>query len=111
MARTQPSESEIQAAICEYLTFRRRFFVRLNNIAAPYRDTKGELRFRKMGKYARPGLADILVVKDGRAIFLEVKREGGKHSPEQVNFGSDAIVAGARYHLVRSVAEVLTIGL
>jgi hypothetical protein len=42
------------------------FFVRLNNIPALYRDGEGSLHFRKMGKGARPGLSDILVVKDGR---------------------------------------------
>ena len=79
MART--SETEIQSAICEYLTLKRHFFVRLNNIPAAFRDRTGALQFRKMGKYARPGLLDILVVKDGRAIFLEVKAEKGKQSP------------------------------
>jgi hypothetical protein len=53
------------------------FFVRLNNIAALYRDRKGALQFRKMRKCARPGLSDILVVNNGRAIFLEVKKEDG----------------------------------
>lgn len=78
---------------------------------AAFRDRTGALQFRKMGKYARHGLADILVVKDGRAIFLEVKAEIGKQSPEQIDFGSDAIVAGAAYHVVRSIEEVQEIGI
>jgi hypothetical protein len=32
-------------------------------------DGAGVKRLRPMGKYARRGLADILVVKEGRAIF------------------------------------------
>jgi hypothetical protein len=64
-----------------------------------------------MGKYARPGLSDSLVVKDGRAIFLEGKREDGKLSPEQKDFGSDAILAGATYHVVRSIDDVQHTGL
>ncbi len=75
MARTKETETQIQAAICDYLTLRKVFFVRLNNIPALYRDGEGSLRVRKMGKYARPGPSDILVVKDGRAIFLGVKVE------------------------------------
>lgn len=94
MPKTTARESDIQSAICEYLTLKRLFFVRLNNIPAAYRDNDGALRFRKVGKYARPDLADILVVKDGRAIFLEVKTETGKQSPEQKDFGRNAIAAG-----------------
>lgn len=104
MARTP--EGEVQNAICEYLTLKRVFFVRLNNIPAAFRDRTGTLQFRKMGKYARPGLADILVVKDGRPIFLEVKAAKGKQSPEQIDFGMDARAAGAAYHVVRSINDV-----
>jgi hypothetical protein len=109
MARTL--ETEIQSAICEYLTLRRLFFVRLNNIPGLYIDASGQKRFRKMGKYARVGLADILVVKDGHAIFLEVKSETGRPSKDQLDFGRDAIAAGAEYRVVRSVDDVQAVGL
>ena len=109
MARTP--EGERQAAICEYLTVKRVFFVRLNNIPALYRDKTGALQFRKMGKYARPGLSDILVVKDGRAIFLEVKDEKGKLSDEQLEFSRAAILAGADYYVVRTIDDLIAIGL
>ncbi|TQF26286.1 hypothetical protein UNPF46_34600 [Bradyrhizobium sp. UNPF46] len=109
MARTK--ETEIQSAICEYLTLSGVFFVRLNNIPALYRDRKGGLQFRKMGKYACLGLSDILVVKDGQAIFLEVKREDGKQSPEQIDFEAYVKRAGAQYHVVRSIDEVVKLNL
>jgi hypothetical protein len=111
MARTKETETQIQAAIYDYLTLRKIFFVRLNNIPAIHRDSTGSLQFRKMGKYARPGLSDILVVKDGRAIFLEVKAKKGKQSPEQIDFGSDAILAGGQYHVIRSIEDVQAIRL
>jgi hypothetical protein len=109
MAKNNP-ESVIQSAICEYLALRHAFFIRLNNIPGLYMDATGQKRFRKMGKYARHGLADILVIKDGRPIFLEVKSEKGKPSPDQITFGTDAIKAGAAYHIVRSIQNVQTIG-
>jgi hypothetical protein len=109
MARTP--EGEVQNAICEYLTLRRVFFVRLNNIPSFYIDHTGAKRFRKMGKYARLGLADILAVKDGKAIFLEVKSEAGRPSKDQLDFGRDAIAAGAEYRVVRSIDEVQAAGL
>jgi hypothetical protein len=57
------------------------------------------------------GLADLLVVKDGHAIFLEVKSETGRSSKDQLNFGRDAIAAGADYRVVRSIEEVQAVGL
>jgi hypothetical protein len=99
-------ETEIQRVICDYLALKRYFFVRLNNIPALYRGDAGELRFRKMGKYARPGLADILVVHKGKAIFLEVKNDTGKQSADQIDFGSDAILVGAQYLLYRKYEDL-----
>lgn len=104
-------ETEIQSTICEYLTLRRLFFVRLNNIPGLYIDGGGQKRFRKMGKYARAGLADILVVKNGHAIFLEVKSETGRPSKDQLDFGRDAIAAGADFRIVRSIDDVQAAGL
>jgi hypothetical protein len=109
VARTP--EGEIQAAICDYLTLRRVFFVRLNNIPAMYRDDAGSLRFRKMGKYARPGLSDILAVKGGRAIFIEVKTKDGKLSDEQHEFGRDVVLAGSEYIVARGIEDVERAGL
>jgi hypothetical protein len=57
------------------------------------------------------GLADILVVKHGRAIFLEVKSEKGKQSPSQLDFERAAFKAEADYHLVRSIDDVQRLGL
>jgi hypothetical protein len=87
------------------------FFVRLNNIPGLYVDASGQKRFRKMGKYARLGLADILAVRDGKAMFLEVKSETGRPSRDQLDFGQDAIAAGAEYRVVRSIEEVQQAGL
>lgn len=61
--------------------------------------------------YARAGLADILVVKDGHAIFLEVKSDTGRPSKDQLDFGPDAIASEADYWVVRSIDEVQAIGL
>lgn len=69
------SESEVQAAICDYLAAKRIFFVRLNNIPGFFIGKDGRKQFRSLGKYARKGMSDILAIKNGRAIFIEVKRE------------------------------------
>jgi hypothetical protein len=56
-------------------------------------------------------VADILAIKDARPIFIEVKREGGKQSPEQKEFEDDVRSADAAYHVVRSIDDVQAIGL
>ena len=105
-------ETEVQSAICEYLTAKRLFFVRLNNIPASYLDRNENFRFRKLGKYAVPGLADILVIKNGHPYFIEVKRpKGGVISPEQHEFMRVAIIAGATYFIAKSIDDVQAQGL
>ena len=47
----------------------------------------------------------------GRFIGLEVTRFGARQSPEQRSFEDVATVAGARYHIVRSIDDVQKLGL
>lgn len=58
-----------------------------------------------MGVHA--GFSDLLVLSDGRALFLEVKSASGRLSPAQADF-RDAIQAqGFAWALVRSPKEAL----
>jgi hypothetical protein len=104
-------ESEVQSAILEYLTLRGHFVLRLNNIPGFYLDAGGNKRFRKMGKYVRRGLADILIIRTGEPIFIEVKSETGKLSEEQHAFGRDVVKAGGMYIIARSIDDVQRHGL
>lgn len=100
-------ERDIQLAICDYLALRRYFFWRANTIPAPAKDGG----FRAMPKYGMTGVPDIIVVKDGRFIGLEVKRPGGKVSEAQAEFARACMRAGGRYEVVRSVDDVQRVGL
>ena len=64
-------------------------------------------RLKKMG--LRSGVADIVIVKDSRAYFLELKRPGGKWSASQQLFAGDCYLAGARYAVAYSFDEALKI--
>ena len=64
-----------------------------------------------MPKYTMKGLPDIIVVKDGKFIGLEVKTDTGRLSTDQVEFGRAAKNAGARYEVVRSIEDVQKLGL
>jgi len=111
VARTEATESEIQSAICEYLTARRVFFIRLNNIPASFIDGRGARQFRSLGKYARLGTADLLVIKGGCPIFIEVKRADARQSADQIEFQHDVAKAGGYYHVARSIDDVQALGL
>lgn len=102
--RLEPLEKEIQAAICDYLIFRRHFFWR-NNTGAFETKSGGFVRFGAKGS------PDIILIFQGRAYFLEVKRKSGVMSLDQESFAEAAKAAGARYHVVRSVDDVRRLGL
>lgn len=105
-------EKEIQNTICEYLSLKMRqgklMFWR-NNTVGMY-DPKQQV-FRAMPKYALKGVADIIVIKDGFAIFLEVKRKGTKQSPDQIAFEKLVKANSGEYYVVRSLEDVQEVGL
>lgn len=94
--------------MCEYLTLRKHFFYRQNN--TPIFDIKRQA-FRAQPKYTPKGIADILVIKDGFAIFLEVKRPKTYQSKEQKVFEQMCKDAGAEYYTVRSIDDLKEVGL
>lgn len=102
------TESNIQSAICEYLAAKRYFFWRSNNI--PAFDWRSN-QFRRLPKHTMRGLPDIIIIRQGRFIGLEVKRKGTKQSEHQVAFEKLCSEAGGAYHVVRSIEDVQAIGL
>src|SRR5438874_1895384 len=98
----------ISSTAFAYLAARHCFALRLNN--QPIYDARRQI-FRSLPKHTPRGLSDILAIKDGRVYFLEVKGEKGRPSQDQLDFGRRVILAGAAYHVVRSIDEVQTLGL
>ncbi len=105
-------EVDIQKTICEYLTVRMRqkklMFSRVNN--TPIFDT-GRQAFRAMPKFTLQGFADIIIVKEGWAIFLEVKTTKGRQSDGQKEFERLVKENSGEYHVVRSLQDVIDLGL
>lgn len=103
------SETQIQSSICEYLARRKHLFHRANQI--PVYDVKRGT-YRAFPKYSLKGFPDILVLTDGGfAVFLEVKAQKGRQSPEQKEFQKRCEEKGCEYHVVRSIDDVRNIGL
>lgn len=104
---TEPLEKDIQSAICDYLAIKNHFFWRQNVIPAM---TPGG-SMRRLPKYVKKGVPDIIVIKDGFFIGLEVKRKGGQQSDSQKEFEKGLKEAGGEYYVVRSIDDVINIGL
>lgn len=101
-------ETDIQAAICGYLSLKRYFFWRANT--APIFDkTRGA--FRAMPKYGRKGVSDILLLKEGVLHAIEVKTDTGRLSPDQKLFKEDIERHGGIYLVAQSIDDVTAIGL
>jgi hypothetical protein len=103
---TQPKEAQIQLAICDYLALKKLFFWR-QNTGGVY-DAKAGFH-RPMPKYSMNGVPDIIVIKNGQFIGLEVKRPKSKPSDHQLEFQKQCILNKAEYYIVRSIDDVMKI--
>lgn len=101
-------EKEIQMAICDYLALKKYFFWRQNTGAILNRKTGN---FMSMPKYSINGVPDIILIRGGQFIGLEVKRPKGIQSDSQKEFERLCLKNGASYFIVTSVDDVQKIGL
>jgi len=60
-----------------------------------------------VGMGVHPGFADLMVLCDGRVLFLELKSLKGKLSPEQEAFRDAVLAQGHAWALVRSLDDAL----
>ena len=60
-----------------------------------------------VGMGVHPGFADLIVLCEGRVLFLELKSLKGRLSPEQEAFRDTALAQGFGWALVRSVDDAL----
>jgi hypothetical protein len=101
-------ETDIQGSICDYLALKRYFFWRTNT--TPIFDSRRKA-FRAMPKYARKGVSDILLLKEGILHAIEVKTDKGMLSFDQKQFQDDVEAHGGIYLITHSIDDVVAIGL
>lgn len=102
-----PRESEIQKDVLNYLKILKEglfhfdyFRMNLGGVMHSF----GQNIIRK--KNPNEGMADILVLYEGRAIWIEVKRPKlGRQSESQKNFERRCIESGCIYKIVTSVED------
>lgn len=82
-------ESDIQAAIKEYLQWTGWFCVKIHQSLGSYR-----------------GIADLYAIRDGQSVWIEVKTPKGSLSKHQLQFQADIEGHGGTYIVARSVDDV-----
>jgi len=83
-------ESYIRKAICDYLCIRRWLVFPV---------VQGPLSY--------PGISDLIAVKAGRTVFVEVKTSTGRLSAAQEAFRQAITDAGGEYIVARSIEDVM----
>lgn len=83
------TESDIQAAIKEYLQWHGWMVVKIH---------------QSLGSYK--GIADLYALKDGVHVWIEVKMPKGRLSEHQEKFRQDVISHGGAYIVARSIEDV-----
>ena len=103
-------ESDVLRSVCEYLELKGHFFWRTNNIpVSTWRG--GKQVYFNLPKYTPRGLPDIMIVRDGWFIALEIKNYKGQQSPHQKEFQKKLADAGGEYYLIRSIDDLKEVGL
>ncbi len=104
------TETQIQSSIIDYLQVLENqgklFLHRVNNMGVY--DPKRKA-YRVFPKGAKKGFPDIIVIKNGFLIGLEVKTGKGEQSVNQIEIEKEFKKHGAAYYVVRSLDEVIEI--
>ena len=58
------------------------------------------------GLGAFPGLSDMAVIKEGRVLWVEIKKSGGKQSEKQIEFQRQIEAHGGTYIIATSIDDL-----
>ena len=113
MGKALESEADIQRRIVDFLSticnkYSFMFFSVPNEALGRGKDRRSNAIRMNMLKSLGlvPGAADIVIVRKGRAFFVEVKGPGGRQTENQKNFELWCRRCGAPYAVVHSLTEL-----
>lgn len=101
--KTSLGESEIQHNIIQTLRALGFIVIRHNPISP-----LGDGKFKRLNVLDR-GAPDLIALKNNLTFLFEVKTEKGKQSIYQKAFEKQCLNKGIKYHVVRSIEDVLNI--
>ena len=80
----------------------------VKRLVKDYLDIKGYFHFPILqGLGAYKGIPDRVAVKNGKTIYIEVKKPGGKQSEHQVEFQADMERVGGEYILITCFEDLI----
>ena len=94
MSKPKVTEADIRRQVRDYLRIRGWFVFHI---------------LQGLGCY--PGVTDLIAVRDGRIVFIELKTKTGKQSDYQKQFQSDLEAAGGEYILCRGIDDLIERGI
>lgn len=62
------------------------------------------------GPFGEPGVSDLLAIRRGRHLFLEIKTTTGNQSPNQKEFAAKINRGGGEYYIIRDVDDLERVG-
>ena len=99
------SEQDIQKIIIDYLRIKRYVVFKHHSTGSTVREGKAVFF-----KYGEKGISDIIACSPkGTFVAIEVKKKGGKTSPEQLDFLARVKACGGIAILAHSLDEVLAV--
>jgi Holliday junction resolvase len=63
-------------------------------------------QFNKRGYKVHNGISDLIAIKNGQVLFIEVKTDLGVTSKAQVEFGKQITEHGGKYIIARSIDDL-----
>jgi len=88
---TENSESNIQTYIKKYLKDNGWFCFKIH----------------QQGKFCYRGITDLITMKNGVTVFIEVKAKKGKLSQDQEKFRDDIVSYGGNHLVAKSLGDVI----
>ena len=98
------NEHKLQVAIVRFLRLNRFFVFAVPN--GGNRDAKTGAYLKDEGVMA--GVSDLIIMHDGRIVFVEVKTDTGRQKPTQVAFQQAVEAEGHEYLIWRSVDDAIS---
>ena len=98
------TEKELENLLLEYLS-RTGWFCWKNQTVGIY-NAKKKCYQMPNSPHALKGVSDIVAIKRGRVLFIEVKTLKGKQSEHQKEFERNLKTMGGNYLLIRSLKEL-----
>jgi hypothetical protein len=108
--RGAPPEAEIQRAIVTALRLALPRGAIVHHVANEVAAGGAAARKRQailVGMGLHPGFSDLVVLAEGRVLFLEVKAPDGRLRPDQADFRDAVRAQGFAWELARSIDDAL----